>query len=161
MARLPITRKDSVVDQLDQVNQSIAQRAYRRFLERGDRSGSALDDWFSAERELLWRPAVEVREEDGAFTVSAVIEAVDLKDLSVDMTPQDVVIKGTTELKKSDNAGSDRYREFVSGSIFQSVRFTKAVDVEKAKAEFRDGVLTVTAPLAVEVQDKPSPSKAA
>ena len=44
--------------------------------------------------------------------------------------------------------------EFTSGQIFRSVHFPKAVDVANAKAEYRNGLLTVTAPIAREPKTK-------
>jgi hypothetical protein len=35
------------------LNDSVAQRAYQRYEERGREHGRALDDWLEAERELL------------------------------------------------------------------------------------------------------------
>jgi hypothetical protein len=64
MANVPMTQKDSIVDQLEELHQRIARRAYDLFLGR-DGWGDAFGDWLSAERELVWKPAVELREKDG------------------------------------------------------------------------------------------------
>ena len=61
MANIVTTQKDSIVDQLEQLHQRIARRAYDLFRGR-DGWGDAFGDWFSAERELVWKPAVELRE---------------------------------------------------------------------------------------------------
>lgn len=44
--------------------------------------------------------------------------------------------------------------EFVTGHVFRSVHFPKPVDVAKAKAEYKNGLLTVTAPIAPEAKAK-------
>ena len=66
MASVLMTRKESIVDQLEQLHQRIARRAYELFRGR-DGWGDSFGDWLSAERELVWKPAVELREQDGTF----------------------------------------------------------------------------------------------
>jgi HSP20 family molecular chaperone IbpA len=34
----------------------------------------------------VWKPAVELREKDGTFTVMAVVPGIEAKDVSVDVT---------------------------------------------------------------------------
>ena len=60
MANIVTTQKDSIVDQLEQLHQRIARRAYDLFRGR-DGWGDAFGDWFSAEQELVSKPAVELR----------------------------------------------------------------------------------------------------
>src|SRR5689334_23353803 len=104
MANVPMTQKDSIVEQLEQLHQRIARRAYDLFHGR-DGWGDAVGDWLSAEAELASKPAVELREQDGIFTVAAALPGVDAKDISVDITPQDVVITAATQRKHSEDKG--------------------------------------------------------
>ena len=90
MASVLMTRKESIVDQLEQLHQRIARRAYELFRGR-DGWGDSFGDWLSAERELVWKPAVELCEQDGTFTVVAALPGVAAKNITVDVTPQDVV----------------------------------------------------------------------
>ena len=52
MANVPMTQKDSIVDQLEQLHQCIASRAYDLFRGRNG-WGDAVGDWLSAEAELV------------------------------------------------------------------------------------------------------------
>ena len=151
MANVPMTQKDSIVDQLEQLHQRIARRAYDRFRRR-DGWGDAFADWFSAEQELVAAPAVEVREKDGVFTISAALPGVEAKDITVDITSQDVVIQASTEHRHTENKGQVHRCEFTAGQIFRAVPFPKAVDATKAKAEYQNGLLNITAPMAQEAQ---------
>jgi hypothetical protein len=36
------------------LEEQIQRRAYKLYVERGNQSGSELDDWFQAEEEILW-----------------------------------------------------------------------------------------------------------
>lgn len=161
MASVPMTQKDSIVDQLDRLHQRIARRAYELFRGRGTLWGDPWADWLTAERETVWKPAIEMREKDGNFTILAALAGVDPKDVNVDITPQDVVIKAEMQHTHSKEEGEVHQCEFVMGQVFRSVHFPKPVDVAKAKAEYRNGLVTVTAPIVPEAQAKRLEIKAA
>jgi HSP20 family protein len=146
-----MTQRDSIVDQLEQLHQRIARRAFE-FFEGRNGWGDAFGDWLSAERELVWKPAVELREHDGTFTVAAALPGVDAKDITVDITPQDVVIKAATEHKHTEDKGQVHRCEFTAGDVFRSLSFPKAVDVTKAKADYQNGMLQITVPIAPEAR---------
>ena len=154
MASVPTTQKESIVDQLEQMHQRIAQRAYELFRGRGTPWGDAWADWFTAEQETVWKPAVELREKNGTFTVVAALAGVDSKDIHVDITPEDIVIKAETDHAHSKDEGQVHQCEFVAGEVFRSVHFPKPVDVAKAKAGYRNGLLTVTAPIVPSAEAK-------
>ena len=152
MANVPMTQRDSIGDQLEQLHQRIAGRAYELFRGRGTLWSDAWADWLTAERETVWKPPIELREKDGTFRVEAALAGVDPKDVNVDITPQDLVIKAETEHRHSKDEGQVHQCEFVAGQIFRSVHFPKPVDVAKAKAECRNGLLIVTAPILAEAK---------
>ncbi len=160
MANVPMTQKDSIVDQFEQLHQRIARRAYDLFRSR-DGWGDAFGDWFSAEAELVSKPAVELREEDGSFTIAAALPGVNAKDITVDITPQDVVIKAATERKHTEDRGQVHCCELSAGQYFRSLPFPKAVDATKAKAECQNGMLNITVPIAPEARAKRVDIKAA
>lgn len=153
MANVPMTQKDSIVDQLEQLHQRVARRAYDLFRGR-DGWGDAFGDWLSAEKELVSKPAVELREQDGIFTVAAALPGVQPKDITVDITPQDVMIKAATERKHTEDKGQVHRCEFTSGQFFRSLPFPKTVDATKAKAEYQNGMLNITVPIAPEARAK-------
>jgi len=160
MANVPMTQKNSIVDQIEQLHQRIAQRAYEFFRGR-DGWGDSFGDWLAAERELVSQPAVELREKDGTFTLAAALPGVDAKDITVDITPQDVVIKASTEHKHSEDKGQVHRCEFTAGQVFRSLTFPKAVEATKAKAEYHNGMLNITVPIASEATAKRVEIKAA
>jgi len=160
MANVPMTQKNSIVDQLDHLHQRIASRAYDLFRGRNG-WGDALGDWFSAEAELVSKPAVELREQDGILTIAAALPGVDAKDITVDITSQYVVIKAATEHKHTEGKGQVHRSEFTAGQYFRSLPFPKAVDATKAKAEYQNGMLNITVPIAPEARAKRVDIKAA
>ena len=160
MANIAMTQKDSIVDELEQLHQRIARRAYDLFRGR-DGWGDAFGDWLSAEKELVWKPAVELREKDGAFTIAAALPGVEAKDITVDITPQDVVIQAATEHQHTEDKGQVPRCEFTAGQVFRSLPFPKPVDAAKAKAEYQNGMLHITVPIAAAAGAKRVDIKAA
>jgi HSP20 family protein len=153
-------QKDSILDQLEQVHERIARRAYDLFLGRSG-WGDPFGDWLSAEQELVSKPAVELREKDGVFTIAAALPGVDAKDITVDVTPQDLVIKASTEHKHTEDKGQVHRCEFATGEIFRSFSLPKAVDGTKATAEYHNGMLNITLPIAQETRPRRVDVKAA
>jgi HSP20 family protein len=151
MPSVEMAHVDSLVREVEQMQQRIAQRAYDLFLERGAPWGSD-DNWFAAEHEMVRRPAVELSEKDGAYTVLASLAGVEPRDMHLSIAPQDLVIKAENHHSHhSDNARVHQC-ELRGGSVFRSVHFPRPVDINHARAEYRNGMLTVTAPIAKKAQ---------
>ena len=152
MSSVRMTQKNSTADELEQIQESIARRAYDLFLTRGGTSEDPWADWFAAEREIVRRPAVDVLEKDGSLTVSASLAGIDPQEVQVDISPQDVVIKAQARHWHSERDVRVHQCEFSSGRIFRSVHLPRPVDTARARAELRNGVLNVTAPIAREAR---------
>jgi HSP20 family protein len=130
------------------MEERITSRAHEIFLSNGSRWGTELDDWFTAEKELVWKPAVQLKERDNQYELQAAIAGIDPKDVKIDVTPEELLIRGETRSEKKEENGQICYSEFQSGSLFRSVRFPKPVDPSKVRAEIKNGLLTVFAPIA-------------
>ena len=139
---------DSLVDDVRRIQRRIAVRAHEEFGARGGALGHALDDWMTAERETIWRPALEVRKTDDAFVVEAAVAGVDPKQFDVRATPTELVL--SADLHHADRAqeGEVVLCEFANGPLFRSYTFPQPVDPTGVSAEYRNGLLRVTAPLA-------------
>ena len=83
---------DSVLTEVEGVQRHIAQRAQEVFRARGGAVGHALEDWMKAERETIWRPALEVRRTRDAFVVEAAVAGIDPKQFDVQVTPTELVL---------------------------------------------------------------------
>jgi len=84
----------------------------------------------------------------------AAVTGVDPKDLNVDVTSEDLLVKGETKTEKKEQKGEAHTSEFQAGSLFRSIRFPKKVDPNKVKAEIKNGILTVVAPIAEEAKSR-------
>lgn len=152
MAPVQLITQDSITDQLEHLHQRIAERAYSLFVGRNGVESDPMTDWIAAERELVWKPAIEVREQDGTFTVTAALPGVQAKDIKVDVTSRDVVIKAETEHGHDSQNGTVHCCEFFGGEAFRAVELPKPIDTARVKAEFQNGILRITAPAVPESQ---------
>lgn len=150
MTKVHMTQKDSIVDEVERLQQQIAQRAYFLFLEHGGAGTDAWADWLAAEHEIVRRPAIEVREQGGTYAVSASLAGADPQDIEVEITPTELVIASEAARRQAAQDGDVLLSELRSGKVFRAVHFPRPVDMRQATAEYRNGILTVTAPIALE-----------
>jgi HSP20 family protein len=139
---------DTVLDEIEAMQRRIATRAQEIFRQRGGALGHAIEDWLKAERETVWRPALEVRRTADAFVIEAAVAGLDAKQLDVRVTPTELLL--TADVHHSDRGqdGQVVLCEFVKGPLFRSYTFPAPVDPAQVSAEYRNGLLRVTAPLA-------------
>ena len=126
-------------------------RAYEIF-ERNGGFGRDFDNWLQAERELFWKPAIELHEKDKYFVLEAALSGVDPKDLDIEVTPEDIVLKANIQHEHKEDKGTVHICEFESGKMFRSIHLPTKINPDKVKAEFKDGLLRVTAEIAQEMR---------
>src|SRR4030095_8294579 len=132
------------------MEERITNRAHQIFMDNGSIFGRELDDWVRAEKETGWKPAIELKERENGYELQAVVAGFEPKDLKVEVTPEELLIRGETRSERQEEKGQICYSEFQSGELFRSIRFPKRVYPNKVKADIKNGLLTVTAPIADE-----------
>jgi HSP20 family protein len=139
---------DSVLDDIEVMQRRITERAQKIFRERGGALGHAVEDWLKAERETIWRPALEVRRTKDAFVVEAAVAGLDPKQFDVRVTPTELLLAADVHHLDREQEGEVVLCEFIDGPLFRSYRFPEPIDPGQVTAEYRNGLLRVTAPLA-------------
>jgi HSP20 family protein len=147
---LSIRRLSSITDEMKEMQNRITQRAFEIFQKNASTLGRDLENWTQAERELVWRPAFELSEKDGRFQLEAAMSGVDPKDINIEVTPEDIVLKAETHHQHTAGKGVIHYCEFGSGKMFRAIHLPKRIDTDKVKAEFKNGLLRLTAEIAEE-----------
>jgi HSP20 family protein len=151
---LPVRRRDTILDELLSMEQTIMDRAYEIFRGSGGIFGRDLDNWLAAERELVWKPAIDLEETDKQFKLKIAVPGIDAEKLDMEVTPEDFLVKAEVRQERKEDKGKVHTRELVSTNLFRAVHFPKKVDPEKVKAEYKNGVLHVTAEIAEEAKAK-------
>lgn len=146
--RITLRKAETILNELEQLQTAISRRAYDLFRTRGTSWGGQLADWLNAERQLVWKPAIELRQKDGQFELLAATPGVDARDLDVQVTPEDVLIKAEIHHKHMPDEGAVQVCEFNGGQLFRSIHLPERIEPESAMAEYRNGMLYLTASIA-------------
>ena len=154
MAEVPVKRPKSIFDEMEKMRDRVMSRAHEIFSGNGGIFGRELDDWLQAERELVWKPAIELTEKDNAFQLEVAAPGMDAKDFDIEVTPEDILIKAEAQHEHKKEKGEIHISEFAYGNLFRSIRLPKKIDPENVTAEFKNGVLTLNAPIAAEARAK-------
>jgi HSP20 family protein len=149
MARndVALRKAETIFNEIDRLNSAINQRAYDLFRDRGT-MGAPMADWLDAERQLVWKPAIELRRKDSQFEVLAATPGVDARELDVQVTPEDLLIKANIHHEHKPEEGTVQVCEFTEGQLFRSIHFPEKVDPDSVTAEYRNGMLRITASIA-------------
>ena len=149
------TRKaETLLHEIEQIQKRITERAYDLFRNRGAALGAALNDWLAAERQTIRKPQVEVCQKDNRFVIEAALAGVEPRQLDIQVTHDTLLIKADTPHTHPETKGIVHVCEFQAGPLFRAIKFPAAIDPEAVKAEYRDGLLRVTAAIAAEQQTK-------
>ena len=151
-ATLPVKRRESILDELNGLQDRIMKRAFEIFDGSGHLFGKDMDNWLQAERELVWKPSIELEEKDNALRLQIATPGVDPKDIDIEVTPEYILVKAETRHEHKEEKRDVHICEFAAGNMFRSIHLPKTIDPDKVKAEFKNGMLTLTAEIAKEAQ---------
>jgi HSP20 family protein len=101
-----------------------------------------------------WAPAVDIYETEQELVVKADLPDVDLKDLDIRVENNILTIRGERKFEKKVNEESYLRVERSFGSFARSFTLAKTVNPDAIKAEYQNGVLTLTIPKREEAKPK-------
>lgn len=99
-------------------------------------------------------PSVNMYETENDVVIKAAVPGMKAEDVQLNVTGEMLTIKGETKEKSEVKEKAYHIREQRWGAFERSVALPTSVLADKAKAEFEDGVLTITLPEAEEVKPK-------
>ena len=97
-----------------------------------------------------FRLAVDVREEQDAYILSAIVPGLKADDLNIEIIEDVVTIEGTFAADENEYL----LRELPQGKFHRSLRMPVELDAEKAEAKIDDGLLTLRVPKAESARPK-------
>lgn len=99
-------------------------------------------------------PAVDMYQTDNEVVVKAALPGIKADEVQINVTGEVITIKG--EIKQENESKEKAYhiREQRWGAFERSLVLPTEVVADKAKADFENGVLTITLPKAEEVKPK-------
>ena len=96
------------------------------------------------------RLGVNIREEDEAYTLSALVPGLKADDLHIQVLEDIIRIEGEYKLDDAEYL----MRELPNGSFTRTLRLPAAIEADKVEAKIADGVLTLTLPKAESARPK-------
>lgn len=151
---LKIRRAETFLHEIEQVQKRVTNRAYEIFHDRGAAWGAALNDWLAAERQAVWKPPIEVCQKDNLFVVEAALAGLEPRQLDIQVTHDTLLIKADIAHAHPETKGIVHVCEFQPGQLFRAIKLPAPIDPDSVKAEYRDGLLRVTATIAAEQRGK-------
>lgn len=100
-------------------------------------------------------PAINIVENGDSFKMEAELSGLDPKDVDVEVANGFLTIKGERREEKKDEKENYLRHEISYGSFLRTVPLPAAADGDRAKAAFKNGILTVTVPKRPEALQKP------
>ena len=93
-----------------------------------------------------WAPPVDILETENELILRADIPDVDLKDVNIEMEHGTLTLRGERKFEKEDQSKGYHRIERSYGQFVRCFSVPDTVDAEKVKADYKNGVLTVTLP---------------
>ena len=91
-------------------------------------------------------PAVNIKEENDKFILEMAAPGMNKDDFKINLDNYQLTI--SSEQKKEKKEKEDNYtrREFVYSSFSRSFTLPKTIDIDKIKADYKNGILSLTLP---------------
>jgi HSP20 family protein len=114
----------------------------RRMSEEMDRMFSG---WGRSESEFF-APAIEIKQREGHLVVCADLPGIQKDDIKVEVTSDQLVIQGQRKREEEKQEQGYHRSERSYGEFYRAIPLPQEAEVDKAKAEFKDGVLEISIP---------------
>lgn len=101
-----------------------------------------------------WMPAVDIRESKDAFEVTAELPGVDSRDVDVSVQENTLTIRGERRREEVKENETVHRIEREYGVFERSFTLPRSADAENIKANYRDGLLSLTVPKREEAKPK-------
>ena len=101
-----------------------------------------------------WAPPVDIYETEDAIVLKAELPGIDPKDVEVRVEDNTLYLKGERNFEKDVKEQNYHRVERSYGSFARSFSLPNSISAEKVKAEYKDGLLTLTMPKREEAKPK-------
>jgi HSP20 family protein len=120
----------------------------RRFTEEMDRTFSGAG--FGSGSSGMWSPAIEVSEREGQLMVHADLPGLNKDDVKIEVTDEALTIQGERKREHEERREGFHRSERSYGSFYRSIPLPQGAKTEEARAQFENGVLQISIPVAQE-----------
>jgi HSP20 family protein len=138
-------------------------RPFRDVVSIQDEVNKLFDDFFGNRpariewTEGVWNPSVDVTEDKDSLVVKAEMPGMSKDDVKVSVQDNVLTLKGEKKQEKEEKDKNYHRVERSYGSFCRSFQLPTSVKADKIKANYKDGVLSITLPKTEEVKPKEIP----
>ncbi len=131
-------------------------RFFDRFFEDFLNDGPSLPSLFK-ESFGNGMPSVDVLEKDGNLIFKVELPGMDEKDIQLQLEGNILTIKGERKLENEEDRKDYHRMESFYGSFARSFTLPNTVDLDKVKADYKNGILKITVPQRPEAKARAIP----
>jgi len=139
-----LENNDAIAAQTEEIQSRIRERAYEISQMRGH-AGREMEDWLSAESDIISVPPMDIVETDGTFKVQIAAPGVDPANVQIMASSDQMLVKCYPKHTHEADTGILHLCDFKSATLFRSFRFPRAIDVGSLDIDLADGMLRITA----------------
>ena len=119
-----------------------------------ERMQRQLDRAFNTEFTTRWTPAIELQETADSYILRAILPGLETEALNIEAAKKAIAISGKTNRPELAEGEKYLYSEFPAGEFRRVINLPEAIAHTEVKADYVDGVLTVTMPKAPETVNR-------
>lgn len=102
-------------------------------------------------KEAVWRPSIEVKQTEHEYKVKVQLPGVKKEDIDVELDNEFMTVTAEIEEEKEDKEEKEKNEkyhtcEFRYGKYKRTISFDQPIKQDKAKAEYKNGVLKIIIP---------------
>jgi HSP20 family molecular chaperone IbpA len=151
MAKIPVQQlalnsatARQVLQEVENISEEIRNRAYYLAEREGGTTGSDLEYWVRAEREVLSVPPGELLELDQRFILRVALPGADAGSVRALALPNTVIVQA--DPGTSPAGGQIRFSEFSRQRVCRRFEMPQGIDVKGIAATLDNGILQVVLP---------------
>jgi HSP20 family protein len=118
-------------------------------------------DWETPMSTTAWNPSVDVFENENEVVFKAELPGMNAKDIEVKFENNVLTLKGERHFEKETKEENYHRVEREYGNFYRSFALPTAVNGDKVKAEYKDGILKIVLTKKEEIKPKPIKIEAA
>jgi HSP20 family protein len=103
------------------------------------------------QHETLYNLPVDIWQKENTFFIRAAVPGIRAEDLDIQFQDNVLTISGETKHEQLEDKSVNVFRrEYTYGKFVRSIRLPEFADAEKIEANFENGFVTITVPLAIQ-----------
>jgi len=127
------------------IHSEIQKRAYDLFVQKGCREGREMEDWLTAERELLCCPPSELAETEDEIRIQVAVPGFHAGVLQVSVLPHSITVEGKAQKKEAEKSEHIHFTQFGVKRMFRQFDLSSCIDPDSTTATVDEGMLRIVA----------------